>query len=250
MVQIGVQLYSVREDMARTGPPNVLKRLAELGYAGVEPAGLFGMAPADFRKAAEDCGLDIFSAHMPLFGGLEEARESLAVAKKLGLTYVYGFLEGDDFSSEEAVKRSAEAVSQAADEGKRQDLSVGYHNHSWEFEHKVSGRPAYDVFVELLPEDLLLQVDAYWAEVGGADAARLLDSLGSRVRHLHIKDGPVDHDSLNTALGTGRLDVTKIVSSGKYVEWVVVELDNVAGDIYPALGQSRTFLSSLLGGKP
>src|SRR5699024_12390346 len=73
-------------------------------------------------------------------------------------------------------------------------LTIGYHNHWWELAQQIEGRPALEVFADLLDERIVLEVDTYWAAVGGVDAPDLLRRLGERVKFLHVKDGPIIDD--------------------------------------------------------
>ena len=66
MKPIGLQLYSLRE-FAKTKEDfaNVVRRVADIGYKVVEPAGLHDFAPAEFRAFLDDLGLEMFSSHSP-----------------------------------------------------------------------------------------------------------------------------------------------------------------------------------------
>ena len=63
----------------------------------------------------------------------------------------------------------------------------------------VEGRPVYDLFVERLAPEVVLEVDTFWATVAGADVPAVLRSLGDRVVAIHVKDGKVTGD-IATAL--------------------------------------------------
>lgn len=74
----------------------------------------------------------------------------------------------------------------------------------------------------------------------------LLDSLGGRVRLLHLKDGPArGRADVMVALGTGALDLPSVVRANAAVEWHIVELDRCATDVYGVLDQSRRYLAGL-----
>ena len=61
---IAVQLYSVR-DAAAADFYGTLKQIKEMGYDGVEFAGLHGAKPADVKAWCEEIGLNPISAHVP-----------------------------------------------------------------------------------------------------------------------------------------------------------------------------------------
>src|SRR5664279_3424337 len=71
---VGIQLYSVRDDMKRD-PKGSLKKLADMGYKVVEHAGyengkFYGYAPLEFKKILEGLGLKMYSGHVAF--GMQE----------------------------------------------------------------------------------------------------------------------------------------------------------------------------------
>ena len=64
---LGIQLYSVRDDMQKD-PLGTLKQLAAMGYKNVEHANyidrkFYGYSAADFKKVLDDLGLYMPSGH-------------------------------------------------------------------------------------------------------------------------------------------------------------------------------------------
>ena len=62
---IALQLYSVREALAQDFA-GVIKKIAGMGYAGVETAGFPGTAPQAASQMFKDLGLAVVAAHAPL----------------------------------------------------------------------------------------------------------------------------------------------------------------------------------------
>jgi hypothetical protein len=82
MTRLGVQLYSVREQM-QVDPGGVLDRLAEIGYRAVEPTlGLLGGDPAGFRELLDARGLTACALHGPALGPLLD--DTAAAARAIG----------------------------------------------------------------------------------------------------------------------------------------------------------------------
>ncbi len=100
------------------------------------------------------------------------------------------------------------------------------------------------MLADQLDPAVLLEVDTYWAAVGGQAVPELLGRLGDRVRYLHVKDGPVTRDDPMTAVGSGKLPVAEILAASPSVEWNVVELDACATDMMEAVADSVTWLTS------
>ena len=61
---LSVQLYSLRS-YAEKDFVGVLKKVAEIGYKAVEPAGFWNLTPAEFKKIIDALGLEIYSSHSP-----------------------------------------------------------------------------------------------------------------------------------------------------------------------------------------
>ena len=61
---IAVQVYSVRDDAAADFK-GTLQKLKDMGYDGVELAGLYGMTAAEVRAALDEVGIPAISAHVP-----------------------------------------------------------------------------------------------------------------------------------------------------------------------------------------
>ena len=93
-----------------------------------------------------------------------------------------------------AAELNAMAARLAAD-----GLRLGYHNHDHELAPLPDGTPALETLAAALDPAVLLEVDTYWAAVGGQDVPALLGRLGERVQYLHVKDGPVTRDDPMTA---------------------------------------------------
>jgi sugar phosphate isomerase/epimerase len=149
------------------------------------------------------------------------------------------------FAEADGVRAVARELNDAAAWLAGQGLRVGYHNHDFELSSLIGGVPALEVLADQLDDAVLLEVDTYWAAVGGQDVAALLRRLGDRVRYLHVKDGPVaNRDDFMTAVGAGRMPVAEILAASPSADWHVVELDRCATDMMTAVGDSLTWLVS------
>ena len=239
---ISIQLYTLRDE-AQKDFPGLIERLGRIGYVGVEPAGLQGLSPAQFRRLTDEAGLRIGSTHSPLPVG-DDAQKILDEQQALGVEdLVNAFGPPERFASQDEVKKLADEMNRALENAKPRGVRLGYHNHFWEFQNKIGERTAYDVFFNLLEPEIFAEVDTYWAAVGGQDPASLVSALGSRARMLHIKDGPADGPrSAMTAVGSGTLDVAGIIAANPAVEWLIVELDRCDTDMFEAVEQSYRYL--------
>lgn len=239
---LSVQLYTVREALA-ADLPGTLARIAELGFTDVE---LYGFADREheFADGLAAAGLRAPSGHASLVE-VEDPAVVFAVGQRLGLTTVIDpAIRAERWADREGVATIASQLNALAPMALEHGVRVGYHNHDWELSIVVDGTPALEVLADLLDDDVALEVDTFWSEVGGVPAADLLRRLGDRVTHIHVKDGPLTKETATqTAVGAGGLDIAGILAAAPQAQ-PVVELDDHTGDVFEALRESVAFLNS------
>jgi sugar phosphate isomerase/epimerase len=240
-VPISIQLYTLREEAQRDFPA-VIARLGAIGYAGVEPAGFHDLSPQSFLRCVEDAGLVLSGAHAPLPAG-EHANAIFDAQQEIGnRDLVVAFLPPERFADRDAVRATADDLNAANESARERGLSLGYHNHWWEFANRIDGDTAHALLFQLLDPSVFAEIDTYWAQVGGADPVKIVADLGERARMLHLKDGPADDPkSPMTAVGEGVVDVPAIAAASR-ARWHVVELDRCATDMFDAVERSYRYL--------
>ncbi len=241
-VPISIQLYTLRE-AAQQDLRAVIARLGEIGYLGVETAGLHDLSATEFKACIDDAGLEVSAAHVPMLTE-KNANELFDEQETLGnRELVVAFLPAEFFVDADSTQRVADKLNRAHELALQRGFTLGYHNHWWEFGTRIGEQTAHAFLYEHLEPGVFAEIDTYWARVGGADPARVVSDLGPRARMLHLKDGPADDpESLNTAVGDGVLDVAAIASASR-ASWHVVELDRCATDMFEAVERSYGFLT-------
>ena len=171
--------------------------------------------------------------------------EIFAAAKELGIgTVIEPAVREQHWQTEEDIAATARKLNAAAEQAAEHGLRVGYHNHWWEIERDFDGRHGLEVLAEHLAPEVVLEVDTYWAVVGGADVPALLGRLGDRVVALHIKDGDGTRDTKKQVpLGSGSIPIWDFVAA-KPDALRVVELDDSEVDMVDAVGQSYAYITS------
>jgi sugar phosphate isomerase/epimerase len=241
---LSVQLYSIR-DAVEADLPAALARLAAIGVTRVEPFDLLS-DPEGLRDALFAAGLSAPSAHSPLVADAELGRVFEAAATIGAGTVIHPYTPAERWASTADVDAVAEELARAADAAAPYGLRVGYHNHHWELASRPGGVPALERLAERLPPAVVLQLDTYWAAVGGENVPALLGRLGDRVRLLHLKDGPIDEDAAaQLPLGAGAMPVPAILAAATAAELAVLEFDDYAGDLFEGIAAGRAFASSL-----
>ena len=88
---IALQLYTVREAIARDYE-GVVRKVADIGYAGVETAGFPGTTPEAAGKLFRELGLAVPSAHGPMPVG-DKTNEVVDMMHAIGSTRIVSGLD-------------------------------------------------------------------------------------------------------------------------------------------------------------
>ena len=236
---IGMQLYTVRDALA-ADPRDTLRRVADLGLRTVEPFDLVAAVDGLIDPLAE-FGLTAPTSHVSFIrGGLDAA---LAAAVRLGVTTLIDpYVPEEHWTTRDDIGALAAALDDAARRAADHGITVGYHNHWWEFEQRIDGAAALEILADQLDDAVVLELDTYWCAVGGGDPVAVLGRLGERVSALHIKDGPISRDN-DTQLpaGSGRMPVAAILAAAPWAR-PVLEFDAYAGDLFDGIAESIAFL--------
>jgi sugar phosphate isomerase/epimerase len=241
-VSYSIQLYTVRKalegDLAGT-----IRRLAEIGFTMVEPYRFVAKA-AELKQAMAEHNLTAPSGHAPLLS--EDQDAIFAAARQLGIgTVIDPHVPAERWNTLEDIRETAAQLNAAAAKGAGYGVRVGYHNHWWEIESVIDGKTALEHLADYLDPGVVLEVDTYWAAVGGQNPAELLSRLGDRVRFIHIKDGPVTADpSGQLAVGDGKMPIWDVLDAARSIEAAVIELDDFQGDMFEAVADSYNYLTA------
>jgi sugar phosphate isomerase/epimerase len=237
---LSVQLYSVRDDIGPGDLGKTLGRLAAIGFTHVEPYRILDDTDG-LAAALGQAGLLATAAHANVVTGERDAY--LAAANRLGLrTLIVPWAEPDGLRDRDGVTELARAVNDAAHRAADLGISIGYHNHDFEFRQHVDGTPVYEMLVDQLDPGVLLELDTHWASVGGADVFELIPRLASRIGFLHVTNEPPDDDD-PPVLGvdiTGRMD--EVVAAGRAAgAMTVLEIVVHEGDVFPVLERNAAY---------
>ena len=245
--KIGLQLYTIRAEL-EADPEGSLRRVKEAGFDAVEVAPPTENLPsARLARLLRSHGLAVAALHSELpLGDRADAVAEMAREFDCSRLIWHGWPRDSSFDSWDGIHRLAEQYREAHAVALRLGLQFGLHNHWWEFE-ALAGRFPYRVILERLHPEVFLEIDTYWVRTAGLDPAAVLAELGSRVTMLHVKDGPAKQGEPMRAAGDGVMDFPAILkTAGPSVEWLIVELDECATDIWEAIRRSRDYLRALI----
>ncbi|MEK6343329.1 MAG: sugar phosphate isomerase/epimerase [Curtobacterium sp.] len=239
---LSVQLYTVRDALS-ADLPGTLQRIADIGYTNVELFGYVDRA-AELRDALAAAGLAAPSGHARLLDAGEQELEAIFHASVTAgiTTLIDPHIDEARWTTREDVEAIARELSALAPRAADHGLTLGYHNHAFEFSNRVDGTSAYEVFADALSDDVVLELDTYWVTVGGDDPVAVIGKYGDKVQFLHVKDGDGSHDDKKqVAVGDGVMPVREIIAAAPDALHVV-ELDDHEGDVFQAVADSYAFL--------
>lgn len=258
---LAVQLYSLREySKTRKDFITVIKRVADIGYKAVEPAGFYDIPPAELKTLLDDLGLEIYVSHSPWARSVESIPEVIDTLGTLDLKYAICGYGPDQFKDLDAIKKTADNTSEMIAKLKPAGITLLQHNHYWEFE-RINGRLKYEIYRELCPE-VKYQMDCFWSTNKGAEnPVDMLNIFADDTLAIHMKDGVYRQqaavDGMKDGLldmkidlmplGSGELPIKDLVAATpESVEVIAVELDYVAEglDMWESIEKSYTFMTA------
>jgi len=233
---VGLQLYSVRDDMSRD-PLGSLTRLAEMGYTHLEHASytdrkFYGYSAPEFRKVLDALGLKMISGHTVMAGQhWNEAANDFSDSWKLTvedaatLDQKYVISPSMDKSMRNTYDdfiHYMDIFNKCGELCRKQGMKFGYHNHDFEFSEKLNNERLFDIMMRTIdPELVVIQLDIGNLYNGGATAADVLNRYPGRFENIHVKDEiPVsggDSQYESTVLGEGIVDVRQVLKLARKI---------------------------------
>ena len=271
-MQIGFQLYSVRQDLEKD-LRGTLQKVRDMGFEGVEFYNEYGgYTPSEVRKICDDLGLTIFSNHVPFALMMSDLNRVIQESRTLGVKYItfpYMDVPSRPGVDPEQFKATVAAIGEVGKKVKEAGFILLYHNHDFEFAKLPDGTVGHDYIFAKNPDDVQVELDVCWADFAGADVPAMVRGYAGRIPVLHMIDyyqeGKVDSDPYALIgiekeegasqsgrfeyrpLGKGVMDLDAVIAAAKEsgVEWFCVEQDDPsagAADRFEGPGISIQFL--------
>ncbi len=187
-----LQIYSVR-DYAEKDLKGTLKKIKDMGYDGVEFAGLYGYEPSEIKDMLDEIGLIPVSAHVAIEEMLEDPQKTIGAYATIGCKYIaVPYLVEDRRPGSDGFAQTIKDVEEMAKVAKEYGIQMLYHNHDFEFV-KVDGEYGLDLLYRSISEDLLkTEIDTCWVNVAGEDPADYIRKYTGRSPVVHLKDFVMD----------------------------------------------------------
>ena len=258
---IGIQLYTLREQIKAEGIEAILKKVSDTGYKWIEPFGyedrkFLEKTPTEFKKICEDLGMNVPSVHsvteVSSSGGKEAiidqmkttAEDAIAIGSKY---LVWAFLKPEDRTSMDDYKRHIETWNKFGEVCKESGIQFAYHNHDFEF-IEFDGIKPYDVIMKETDADLVkFELDLYWIIKGGYDPVEYFKKGPGRFHLWHVKD-MYPEDQHFAPVGKGNIDFKKIFNARETsgMKYFFVEQDATREGVSPldTIGVSWNYLNN------
>jgi sugar phosphate isomerase/epimerase len=227
---VGLQLYSVRDDMTKD-PKGSLEKLSKMGYVYVEHANyvnrkFYGFSAQEFRKILDDLGLKMISGHTVMGKQhWDDAKKDFSDSWKytvddaavLGQKWVISpSMDNSMRKNYDDFKKYMDIFNKSGELCQKQGMRFGYHNHDFEFSEKLNGEKLFDIMMKSLnPKLVAMQLDIGNLYNGGAVALDVMNQYPGRFEIIHVKDeiaakgGNEKYES--TILGEGIVNTKRVV---------------------------------------
>jgi sugar phosphate isomerase/epimerase len=252
--EIGLQLYSVRNQTKEGNVEAVLTKIKSWGITQLEGGGTYGMSQEDYNALLKKIGLKTVS----IGAGFDELDKDPAKVLEKALAFDVKFVmcswiphKGVQLTPDEA--KNAIAVFQKA--GKilaEKGISLCYHMHGFEFD-AYEGGTLFDYIVKNTdPKYVNFEMDVFWVNQPGQSPVALLKKYPERFLMMHLKDrkpgtpnsldGRADVET-NVVLGYGDVGIAEIMANSKNVKYFFIE--DESSRVMEQVPQSLAYLKGL-----
>ena len=190
---VAVQVYGLRDLLEKT-PENfkeVMTKVREIGYDGVELAGLYGLSPEYVRDTLKEIGLVPISAHVPFADMMEDLDKVISDYRTIGVQYLVMPYMAEEYrpANPEGFKKFLPMLNEVGEKIQAAGLTFLYHNHDFEFVKLENGKWGYDEMFDSIPHDnLMSELDTCWCDVATGDPVGFIKKYTGRIPVVHLKD--------------------------------------------------------------
>ena len=254
-MKLGLQLYSVRDDLEKDFL-GTLKKVKEMGYEGGELAGLYGHSGKEVKAMFEEANLIPISAHVAYQDLMVDIEETVKIYKEIGCKYIaIPYLPNELRYGTDKYPEVVANIKKIGEVCNKYGIVLLYHNHDFEFAKTENGAYALDELYTEVTEDLLkTEIDTCWVNVAGENPSAYVRKYTGRAPVVHLKDFVGERNNnmykligieseekevVNTfeyrPLGYGKQNIQDIVDAAKDAgaSWIIAEQDE------PSMGKSR-----------
>mgnify|MGYP003700840125 CR=1 FL=1 len=252
--EIGIQLYSLRNQFKGGDVEGTLKLISDWGITALEGGGTYGLSQEEFQGLLDKYNLKVTSVGTSYEDLQKDVDGIIANAKRFGARYVMCAWiphDGDTFTIED-VQKAVAVFNKAGKRLKQEGLTLAYHAHGYEFRPYKEGT-LFD-YMAANATDFGFEMDVYWVQHGGADPLQLLNTYPDKFVLMHLKDmekgvegNDTGHEDVetNVVLGTGQVDIEGLVKRAAELGMEYLFIEDESSRVVEQVPQSLKFLRNL-----
>ena len=190
---VAIQVYGLR-DLLEDTPENfekVMTQVKDLGYDGVELAGLYGLKPSYVKAVLDEVGLVPVSAHVPFADMVENIDQVIGDYSVIGVRYLVMPYMAEEYRpvNPEGFEGFLPSLIEIGRKVSEAGMTLLYHNHDFEFVKMENGAWGYDVMFDAVPHDYLMsELDTCWCDVATGQPVEFIRKYTDRIPVVHLKD--------------------------------------------------------------
>lgn len=230
-VPVGIELYSVRDELAKD-PMGTVRAIAKMGYEVVEFFSPYYQWTPEYAKEVRELLDELKIKCLSTHNGAN-AFTPEGIQKAIDLNQIVGsktivMASPGRVTGLDSWKAVAEKLSMASEKLKPLGMRAGYHNHKPEFVAVETKRPI-EILAANTPKDVTLQLDIGTCVEAGYDPVAWINANPGRIRSLHLKDwgaGTGADNGYRVLFGEGESPWKKIFAAAEAkggVEYYLIE---------------------------
>lgn len=231
--KVSVQLWSVKNALTEDFK-GTLQAISEMGFEGVEFAGIFGPYEDDakgLKQFLQSLNLKASGAHVN-YDALSDIKidSTLDFYQTLGAKLL--IVPWDERAWHPTnVKKMVAQLNDIQVKVNKRGMVFGYHNHDQEF-NEFQGETYWDYIAQNTNNSFLLQLDVGWVNYSEKDAVNFVTKYPNRTLTTHYKVRTKNGQPESVILGEDGYDWATLIKTNMAVggtQWIVVEQEE-----YPA----------------
>jgi sugar phosphate isomerase/epimerase len=240
-VSFSLQLYTVRDQTAENFVETI-RKVAALGYTGVEFAGYGGLSADEMAALLTEAKLVVAGSHVSYQRMSDDLDAEIAYCQAIGAKYMAVPWMPEEWYTAERMRELSRQLNTFGQRCREKGITLGFHNHTWEF-REAEGQYLFDLMMaETDPTFVQMELDTYWASLSGVNVPDYMKKYSGRVPWIHLKD--MTPEQTFTEVGDGTLDIKAFIETGLAVgtRWFIVENDKPT---LPSLESARRSIENL-----